>query len=84
MAVLFAVAEDKGCELALFGGGGRSGSFAILLDVLGFKTTGDELFWATLGGVDGDALGDLDLSCVTCRAGNRSDPRGRRLWRLGC
>ena len=65
MAVLFAVAEDKGCELALFGGGGRSGSFAILLDALGFKTTGPagvELFWAALGGVDGEALGDLDLA----------------------
>ena len=62
LAVLFAVAEDKGCELALFGGGGRGGSFAILLDVLGFKTTGVELLWAALGGVDGEALGDLDLA----------------------
>ena len=36
-----------------------------MLDVLGFKTTGDELFWAALGGIDGDALGGLDLAAVS-------------------
>ena len=40
-------------------------SLPILLDVLGFKTTGDELFWAALGGIDGDALGGLDLAAVS-------------------
>ena len=49
-------------ELALFGGGGLTGSLPLLMGDLPLRLTGDELRWTGSEGVDVKFLGDLDLS----------------------